>query len=147
MIFLNKVLKYSLVVLIASIIVSTMYTVAVTGYIAVAGVNLPAFQGEVYVVSENKGQYNPQHYKNNGVSSNLTPTSESVYVKTVAETGPCVGSGNNYILIGNGQTAGWNTSYNCNGLVGRYGLYAKRQQWTITTASHSGIWYLDEGMM
>lgn len=140
-----------LVVVFAIIFVVGVYNIkAFEGYLGFAGLTLPAFQNVVESDTEvRKTQYSPQYYENVGTISNLTGSRESVNVAVICVSNEC-----------NNITSVWTTipdreikqidddgHITYTGFVGTYKIKHRNSGWGLTSASHSGGWFLDENRL
>ena len=141
---IKKSIKILFVLLIFSMFSSMIYTKAITGSIGITGIKLPIAGGFVVATSENKGTISNQHYRNYGVTSDLHYTEEGIVAQTKGLSGNCENSTSNQLLIGYNSSADFDSSNHCTQFTGRYQISLKRASWVLTTATHSGNWYLDD---
>lgn len=142
---MKKRINILFILVLVALLTSTITTYAMTGFISFLGITLPAFQGEVVAGAEEKGvDIDYQHYKNTGTISGFLGKEEPIMAKVKGLTGTCSGQSTVFITIGFGELSGWDAGTTCTGFKGRYELTLKRAVSRVTTASHSGSWYLDE---
>jgi len=142
---MKKYLKSVLCLTIVSIIISMSYSyAALSGYVGVSAITLPISKNWVKGATRDKTVISAQHYHNTGTTSDARLTKESVRAQTKGISGSCNGSTSNIITISQGSSGVFNDAAYCTSFTGDYEIYLSRSSWALTTATHSGIWYLDD---
>lgn len=137
-----KYLKITLGIFVVTLLFSLVSANAMEGFRSVSGIKLPTFGGTVEASTATKTEDNVQTYRSTGTIDNLTSADVNVKVKT-KENGQDMSS---YLTLGRSQAAHWNGEHDANFTKGTYTLVLRREKSAVTTASHSGSWFLDLSM-
>lgn len=133
-----KYIKITIVLFMISLTFSLVTTFAIPGFSSVSGISLPVFGGTVEAATNTKSTNSAQYYRSFGTIDMLTSAEVNVKVKTSGSTGETA-----YITLAKNDLKNWGSSA-VNIFTGSYTLIARREKSAITTATHSGSWYLDE---
>ena len=134
-----KYLKATLCIFVVTLVLSLVSASAIDGFRSVSGIKLPTFGGTVEAATAYKSEDNVQTYYSVGTIDSLTSADINVKAKT-QQGGDDV---SDYITLGRGQSGQWTGKRDGNFTRGTYTLVLRREKSSVTTASHSGSWYLD----
>lgn len=135
-----KYLKATAILFIITLILSTITASATDGFSSVVGVTLPTLGGEVDATTGYKTELGKQYYKSNGTVDMLT----SKYVNIKVKTRNTSNVESTWLTLGRLDTAYWEEVENYN--TGSYTLVARRENWALSEAKHSGSWYLNQSL-
>ncbi len=134
-----KYLKWTSIAFIISCVFSSAVAVAYrNGYQSIVGVTLPRWGGEITASTQTKEYDGEQYYRSSGTVDNTTSAMVNVKAKTKSSNGTT-----GFITLSKNETKSWGSNA-INVFAGEsYDLILRREKGAITTASHSGGWYLD----
>lgn len=136
----TKYLKYTILAFAISCMFSALTSFAYNnGYQSIVGITLPTWGNEVAAYTHDKERESYQYYYSGGAVDNLT--SATVNIKARTKSSDNIYS--SYITVSKNETKTWGDSVNM--FAGdTYTLLLRREKSAISTASHSGGWYIDD---
>lgn len=139
-----KYLKYTVLAFSVSCIFSAMTSFAYNkGFQSIVGITLPTFGNTVDAYTHEKEILSPQYYHSSGAVDNLTSAIVNIKAQTVGDE---LGK-SGFITVGQNETETWGESAINIFNDEVYTLQLRREKSAVTTASHSGSWYIDDRLL
>ena len=138
-----KYLKYTILAFSVSCVFSALASFAYNkGYQSIVGITFPTFGYTVEAYTHIKEIDSPQYYYSSGAVDNLTSAIVNIKAQTSSDSGK-----SSFITVKQNETGTWGSN-SINIFSGdEYTLLLRREKSAVTTASHSGSWYIDDRML